>query len=166
MDTKRLHSIGLGTVVTLTGWTRTNRSDPSFEIAAGQQLDHILNHVPRNGNGAISHREDQVQLWADFVYMVPPFIAYFGALETGDAKLWLLREGYNQCKEYREVLRDNSGLWQHIVLGTGLQDTTHWGTGKYNSCFTLKPFSHDVAFCAFYRKRLGGRWNAQSVGDY
>ncbi|KAH8106137.1 Six-hairpin glycosidase [Cristinia sonorae] len=120
----------LGVAVALTGWTRTNRSDLSFDEAAGLQLDHILNHVPRAQNGAISHRESQVQLWADFTYMVPPFIAYEGVLQTGGDKTWLLREAYNQCKWYREILGDESGLWKHIVLGTGLLDPTHWGTGN------------------------------------
>ncbi|TCD67698.1 hypothetical protein EIP91_012064 [Steccherinum ochraceum] len=121
----------LGVAVALTGWTLTDRSDQSFSNAASAQLNHLLTAVPRNSNGAISHREDQVQLWADFVYMAPPFIAYEGALSTGDTKINLLQEAYNQCQEYREVLRDDSGLWQHIVLGTGGLDSTHWGTGKY-----------------------------------
>lgn len=121
---------GLGVAVALTGWTRTNHSDYSFGVAANQQLNHLLYQVPRNTNGAISHREDQVQLWADFVYMAPPFIAYEGVLSTGPAKFELLKEAYDQCMEYREVLRDDSGLWQHILLGNGSQDTTHWGTGR------------------------------------
>lgn len=118
----------------LTGWTRTNRSDLSFQIADDQQLNHLLYNVPRAPNGAISHREDQVQLWADFVYMAPPFIAYAGVLRTGNDKFRLLREAYNQCMWYREILHDSSGLWQHIVLGTGNQDLTHWGTGEPICC--------------------------------
>lgn len=55
--------IGLGVAVLLTNWTRTNLSDTSFDVAAKLQLDHLLTAVPRADNGAISHREDQVQLW-------------------------------------------------------------------------------------------------------
>ncbi|KAK7695457.1 hypothetical protein QCA50_000093 [Cerrena zonata] len=121
----------LGVAVLLTNWTRTNLSDTSFEVAASQQLNHLLTVVPRADNGAISHREDQVQLWADFIYMVPPYLAYYGALSTGNESIALLQEAYDQCRAYREILRDaDANLWQHIVLGTGIQDYTHWGTGN------------------------------------
>lgn len=56
-------NIGLGVAVLLANWTRTNLSDSSFSVAASQQLNHLLYVAPRNANGAISHREDQVQLW-------------------------------------------------------------------------------------------------------
>ncbi|CAL1701354.1 unnamed protein product [Somion occarium] len=123
----------LGVAVLLANWTRTNLSDSSFSVAASQQLNHLLYVAPRNANGAISHREDQVQLWADFVYMAPPFIAYYGALSTGDTSqsIDLLQEAYDQCRLYRDILRDaDAGLWKHIVLGSGEQDLTHWGTGN------------------------------------
>jgi rhamnogalacturonyl hydrolase YesR len=72
----------------------------------------------------------QVQLWADFVYMAPPFIAYYGALECGHRGEFLLKTAYEQVKLYREVLFDrNVGLWRHIDLGQGI-DPTHWGTGN------------------------------------
>ena len=62
--------------------------------------------------------------------MVPPYLAYYGALSTGNESITLLQEAYDQCRAYREILRDpEANLWQHIVLGTGLQDYTHWGTG-------------------------------------
>jgi len=120
----------LGVAVLLTSWTRTDRSDTSFAVAAEEQLNHLLFEAPRNTDGAISHREDQVQLWADFVYMAPPFIAYYGALSTGQNKTNLLQEAYDQCRLYRNNLRDPAtGLWKHIVLGTG-QDLSLWGTGN------------------------------------
>jgi rhamnogalacturonyl hydrolase YesR len=84
----------------------------------------------RAPNGAISQRVSQVQLWADFVYMAPPFIAYYGALECGHRGEFLLKTAYEQVKLYREVLFDrNVGLWRHIDLGQGI-DPTHWGTGN------------------------------------
>lgn len=102
----------------------------TFATAASEQLDFLLHVAPRAPNGAISHREDQAQLWADFVYMAPPFIAYYGALEDGPACYELLQTAYDQVRLYREVLFDPIvGLWQHIALGNGT-DPTHWGTGN------------------------------------
>ena len=66
---------------------------------------------------------------ADFGYMAPPFIAYYGGIEGGDGGLSLLREAYAQCKIYRQYLSDDSGLWKHIVLGDS-SDLNHWGTGE------------------------------------
>lgn len=62
--------------------------------------------------------------------MVPPFIAYYGALQGGQAAEDLLQEAYDQCRLYRDGLRDEGGLWRHIALGDW-QDATHWGTGAF-----------------------------------
>ena len=71
-----------------------------------------------------------MQLWADFIYMAPPFIAYYGALEGGNKGESLLQTAYEQVKKYREVLYDRDvKLWRHIALGQGT-DPTHWGTGN------------------------------------
>jgi rhamnogalacturonyl hydrolase YesR len=71
-----------------------------------------------------------VQLWSDFIYMAPPFIAYYGALECGSRGKSLLQTAYEQVKLYREVLFDQDvGLWRHIALGHGI-DPTHWATGN------------------------------------
>ncbi|KAH9175157.1 Six-hairpin glycosidase-like protein [Lactarius sanguifluus] len=95
------------------------------------QLDYLLNVAPRAPNGAISHRDSQAQLWADFVYMAPPFIAYYAALlEDGPSCQELLQTAYDQVRLYREVLYDPSvGLWRHIALGNWT-DPTYWGTGN------------------------------------
>lgn len=62
--------------------------------------------------------------------MAPPFIAYFGALAGGMTESALLQLAYDQCRLYRNYLRDDSGLWKHIVLGDeASQDFRHWGTG-------------------------------------
>ncbi|RDB20479.1 hypothetical protein Hypma_012481 [Hypsizygus marmoreus] len=119
----------IGVSVLLANWTRPDLSVTAFANAAGGQLEHLLSQVPRSDQGAISHREDQVQLWSDFVYMVPPFIAYFGALERGHGARALLQIAYDQCRLYRDALRDESGLWRHVVYGDW-QDDTHWGTGN------------------------------------
>lgn len=119
----------IGIAVLLANWTKTDPNNDAFSWAAGQQLDYLLNHAPRTPQGAISHRSDQVQLWADFVYMAPPFIAYFGALQGDKGGASLLQVAYEQCSLYRDALRDSNGLWKHIVLGSW-QDTRHWGTGN------------------------------------
>ncbi|KAL0949131.1 hypothetical protein HGRIS_009215 [Hohenbuehelia grisea] len=119
----------LGAAVLLANWTRTNKADTKYSEAAGGQLDFLLHDAPRSPEGAISHRNEQVQLWADFVYMVPPFIAYFGALEGGLGADALLQVAYDQCRLYRDALRDEGGLWRHIALGN-FQDNTHWATGN------------------------------------
>ena len=63
--------------------------------------------------------------------MVPPFIAYYGALKGGHKGKSLLQTVCEQVKLYREVLFDRDvGLWRHIVLSEGTdQRTGERGTG-------------------------------------
>ncbi|KAH8986289.1 Six-hairpin glycosidase-like protein [Lactarius akahatsu] len=121
----------IGVSVLLRSWTLQDPGNTTFADAAAGQLDYLLNVAPRAPNGAISHRDSQAQLWADFVYMAPPFIAYYGALlEDGPSCQELLQTAYDQVRMYREVLYDPSvGLWRHIALGNGT-DPTYWGTGN------------------------------------
>ncbi|TFY81789.1 hypothetical protein EWM64_g2222 [Hericium alpestre] len=104
----------LGAAVLLRNWTREDLSDLSFAQAATGQLKYLLDVVPRvesgPAKGAISQRDpnEPVQLWADYVYMVPPFIAYYGALEGGDNGKANLAEAYNQCRTYRAALFDGN----------------------------------------------------------
>lgn len=69
---------------------------------------------------------------SDFVYMVPPFLAYYGALT---ANYTLINEAYVQCRLYRQYLRDDesSGLWRHIVQGSEVTDPRFWATGEFIS---------------------------------
>jgi rhamnogalacturonyl hydrolase YesR len=119
----------IGVSVLLANWTRPDKTSHVFADAASGQLQHLLTQAPQSVAGAISHREDQVQLWSDFVYMVPPFIAYYGALQGGDAGRSLMQAAYDQCRLYRDALKDDNGLWRHIALGN-YQDNTHWATGN------------------------------------
>ncbi|TFL05512.1 Six-hairpin glycosidase-like protein [Pterulicium gracile] len=116
----------LGMAVMLTDLTLTDKSNHTFADAAAKQLKHILESVPRASNGAISHREKYVQLWADYMYMVPPFLSFAGATQHNAT---LLKESYDQCKSYREILRSDNGLWKHILLGDW-SDPLHWNTGN------------------------------------
>jgi rhamnogalacturonyl hydrolase YesR len=77
---------------------------------------------------------------ADFMFMAPPFIAYFAA-DTNNASL--LETAYRQCGLYREVIlfgSDNAtfapvgtsptnGSWHHIV-GPQSADPGLWSTGN------------------------------------
>ncbi|KAI9511275.1 Six-hairpin glycosidase [Russula earlei] len=120
----------LGQAVLLRNWTRVDLTDTRFSTAAGEQLGYLLSQAPRAASGAISHRESEVQLWSDFVYMAPPFIAYFGALQNDVGGHALLQIAYDQIRLYRDALFDaDASLWRHITLGSW-EDTGHWATGN------------------------------------
>ncbi|KAH9911354.1 Six-hairpin glycosidase-like protein [Epithele typhae] len=106
----------------------TGQTGEDYGGAAADQLQYLLEKVPRTSDGAISHRVSQVQLWSDFVYMVPPFLAYYGVLSRNES---LIQEAYVQCQLYRQYLRDDAagGLWKHILLGD-FNDAGHWSTGN------------------------------------
>ena len=57
--------------------------------------------------------------------MVPPFLAYYGVTTNNRS---MVEEAYNQIKLYRKYLRDDSGAWKHILLGS-FNDTGLWSTG-------------------------------------
>ncbi|KAJ7577833.1 glycoside hydrolase family 105 protein [Mycena floridula] len=116
----------IGIAVLLANWT--GQTDENYSNAAQAQLDYLLNVVPRTSDGAISHRAEEVQLWSDSVYMVPPFLAYYGMLTENKT---LISEAYNQIKLYRNYLRDGgaNNLWKHIELGS-FNDSGHWSTGN------------------------------------
>ncbi|KAJ3759499.1 Six-hairpin glycosidase-like protein [Lentinula raphanica] len=122
----------IGPAVLLANWT--NQGDGvDYAGAALDQLNFLYEKVPKTSDGAISHRTGEVQLWSDFVYMVPPFLAYYGLLTNNQS---LITDAYTQIKLYRNYLRDTSAdnLWAHIVLGTNpdgvANDPGHWSTGN------------------------------------
>ncbi|ESK86686.1 hypothetical protein Moror_10933 [Moniliophthora roreri MCA 2997] len=109
------------------------KTDNEFAVAAKDQMAYILYDAPRFRNGAISQRVDVPELWADFMYMVPPFMAYY-AVDTDNSTL--LQDTVTLCANYRQVLKANlpatisyAGLWKHIV---GPQSADHglWATGN------------------------------------
>ncbi|KAF1951901.1 Six-hairpin glycosidase [Byssothecium circinans] len=102
------------------------KSDQKYWDAAVRQQKHLINDVPRWPNGAISHREAYPELWADFVYMVPPFLAYYGAATSSVSAL---KEAAQQCKHYRDALVQPSGAWFHII-GDHVKDYALWSTGN------------------------------------
>ncbi|KAG6864139.1 hypothetical protein C0991_012188 [Blastosporella zonata] len=106
------------------------KTDSRYSEAARQTVDYMMNSAPRFYNGAISQRTSAPELWADFMYMAPPFFAYYAA-DTSDATL--LYESVQQCGYYRQVLQSNTsatykGLWEHIIGPE--TDTGLWSTGN------------------------------------
>lgn len=157
-DTSAAGPASIGVVVLLLNWIRVCHGCAG---AATDQLDYLLNVVPKTSDGAISHQVSQVQLWyvrsashhlhrnshhlycqlvsacrSDFVYMVPPFLAYYAVISENKT---LLIESYNQIKLYRSYLMDSSagGMWKHVLLGDGTDDG-HWSTG---ACLRVHPNS-------------------------
>ncbi|KAG8871930.1 hypothetical protein FRB97_008177 [Tulasnella sp. 331] len=124
----------LGGSVVLANHTKKAGNEP-WATAAKKQLDLLLTGTPRlesgPGKGAISHRPDLVSLWSDSVYMVPPFLAYYGAVTRNES---LLREAYTQISLYRAVLfAPNESLWTHIYSPSSanyFNDTGLWSTGN------------------------------------
>ncbi|GAA5963320.1 hypothetical protein JCM21900_006556 [Sporobolomyces salmonicolor] len=120
-------SLGVGWIVASQTASDRRQAD-QYYAEVGEEVDYLVNDVPRTSDGAISHRpaSEPVQLWSDFVYMVPPFLAYYGVAASNAT---MIAEAYNQCRLYRKYLRTSSGAWQHIVLGD-FQDTGLWSTGN------------------------------------
>ncbi|KDE05894.1 hypothetical protein MVLG_03707 [Microbotryum lychnidis-dioicae p1A1 Lamole] len=91
------------------------------------EVEWLLEKVPRTMDGAISHRKEVTQLWSDFIYMVPPFLAARGIATSNHS---LLLESYRQIKLYRSHLQDTSThLWRHVRYGTW-EDPSLWATGN------------------------------------
>ncbi|QRV76438.1 glycoside hydrolase family 88 protein [Ceratobasidium sp. AG-Ba] len=133
-DTSVGDPASLGVAMLVANFTGATGGD--YNTAIEQQLDYLLNKAPRNTNGAISHRSEQIQLWSDNLSMVPPFLAYYGALHNNPT---VIAEGFNQTivltrpqiSTYRDILKADSqtGLWRHIQLGANT-DMGHWSSGN------------------------------------
>ncbi|KAF9003064.1 Six-hairpin glycosidase-like protein [Cyathus striatus] len=118
----------IGMSVLIANWTSQDSGSVDYATAATDQLNFLLTKVPRASDGTISHRVSEVQLWSDFVYMVPPFLAYYAMLSRNRT---LLEESYNQIKLYRTHLFDpNVNMWRHVLEGTEGNDEGYWTTGN------------------------------------
>ncbi|KAK4077877.1 CAZyme family GH105 [Trichoderma aggressivum f. europaeum] len=102
------------------------QSDSVYIGAANRESDFILKIAPRWSNGAISHRSDVAELWADNMAMSFPFLAYL-AVQHNDTSLMSLT--VQQCGLQRAVLKGSSLSWQHII-GPQSQDTGLWSTSN------------------------------------
>lgn len=106
--------------------------DSRFLDASTRQARHLLNDVPRNTNGAISQREDVAEQWADQLFMIPPFLAYYA---VATANVSLLSFVVDDIGRNRDILQlrgtgtKADGLWVHIV-GPQSQTKGVWSTGN------------------------------------
>lgn len=91
----------------------TTSSATAFHSAAIRQLHTLLNLTPRYSNGAISQRSNVAELWADGMFMIPPFLAY-AAVATQNKTL--MREAVRQCGLYRDVLIYSSTGYKRDVV--------------------------------------------------
>jgi len=108
-------------------------SNERYFDAARRQAEYLVKRATRftinDTHSAISHRDDPPQLWGDFVYMVPPFLASYGVATHDDS---FLDEAVLQCQLYRDVLTTSiliegdesdsydenatcKGLWMHVA---------------------------------------------------
>ncbi|KAH7915468.1 hypothetical protein BJ138DRAFT_90063 [Hygrophoropsis aurantiaca] len=130
LDGAALDGASAGSVVLLGSFTDPSRSNYWLD-AANAELNYILNVAPRTSTGAISHRADSRQYWADGVYMGFPYIAYYGAATHNST---LLQVAYDQCRLYRDALLidgPTGKLWAHIYDDNGTWvDEGIWGSGN------------------------------------
>jgi len=98
-----------------------------YKKLVDDQLNWLLYHVPHTSEGAISQRNKELQFWSDYVYMAPPFLAYYGAYSCN---ITLLEIAYNQAKQYRRILQDPAlKVWRHILSGSW-EEPGFWSTGN------------------------------------
>jgi rhamnogalacturonyl hydrolase YesR len=125
----------LGTAALLLG-----QQDRAYNEAARRQAAYLVNRATRftinATHSAISHRNEPAELWGDFVYMVPPFLAYYGVAADD---LDFLVEAVQQCRLYNEILGTTvslvsgetcRGLWRHIVSEMESRDEDVWLTSN------------------------------------
>lgn len=114
------------------------QSNPTYQAAAARQLEYILTAAPlwedSNGKGAISHWRSHPEVWADFLYMTPPSLAYSA---VAFSNITLMQEAHKQIKLYRDILHVGepvgpgqcTGLWRHIA-GPQNSDPGFWSTSN------------------------------------
>ncbi|ETS59526.1 hypothetical protein PaG_06445 [Moesziomyces aphidis] len=104
-----------------------------YADSARATLDMVLRRAPRSRAGAISHRLQYVALWSDAMYMMPPYLAFYGLVTRNNT---LLQLAYDQIRLYRDGMRLTSGaatnLWGHIYLPDNRTwtDGGAWATGN------------------------------------
>lgn len=125
----------LGIAAFMIGQSPEGNANSKYYNAAVRQSNFLFNKVPRWSNGAISHRQSHAELWSDFVYMAPPFLAYHGVVAKD---VNILKEAAYQCQKYEEVLGTDQGPWRHISgpekpgesWGQETSDPRMWSSGN------------------------------------
>ncbi|KDQ16545.1 hypothetical protein BOTBODRAFT_144610 [Botryobasidium botryosum FD-172 SS1] len=141
----------LGVAIALGYLTDSTSRRRSYGPAAQAQVYFLLNKVPRAPDGAISHRTEDVQLWSDSVYMVPPFLAYYGAVTKSRT---VLNEAYTQIKLYRTHLLDvQKGVWRHVAEGQWHDDGL-WATGNGWAAMGMLRVHQTISRSSFSQKMI------------
>ncbi|GAA6035495.1 hypothetical protein JCM8097_000280 [Rhodosporidiobolus ruineniae] len=111
------------------GWILAAQRSASLVPAVDDEVDYLMEKVKRAEDGTMSMRQEDEPLsyWNDFIYMVPPFLAYYGIAYHNET---VLDESFKQIELYRNRLQDNStGLWMHISEGW-VTDSGLWTRGN------------------------------------
>ncbi|KAF8327089.1 hypothetical protein F5887DRAFT_1064882 [Amanita rubescens] len=95
------------------------KTDQTMANAAARELQYILNDAPKYSNGFMNR---VFSFRSDFIYMVPPFIAYYAAAMND---LGTLQTAVDQCWSNAQI----GGAWTHIV-GPEDSDPGLWSTGN------------------------------------
>ncbi|KAK7005801.1 hypothetical protein R3P38DRAFT_1718021 [Favolaschia claudopus] len=158
-------SLGVGAVM-------IGKTNASFSVAVQQEIDYVVDAAPKWPNGAISHRASVAELWADFIYMAPPFLAFAGADQNNAS---LLEIAYRQCGLYREVCLFDSnattfslpgtsptnGRWRHII---GPQSPEH-GLWSSSNGWAAAGMARVLATVMKAPVAVGTSWRAQAISD-
>jgi len=116
------------------------RNDPVLLAGAARLLQWARTDAPRSQDGLVYHFLGSHEIWADSIYMIPPFLAEAGYPEEAVR----LTDGYFDC------LLDESGLLAHRydkISGTFV-NPAHWGVGNgWALCAIVRilPFLPDKA---------------------
>ncbi|KAJ9660443.1 hypothetical protein H2198_002561 [Neophaeococcomyces mojaviensis] len=121
------------------GLSSANMNPSSEEEAMRTDKEQKGSEKEEMQRWAISHMYGSKQLWADSVFMVPPFLAAYAVARQDE--VWLL-QAVEQIKVYEYVLRKQSSLvegqlWSHIqrqdppsIDEVCCRDNLFWLTGN------------------------------------
>ncbi|GAA6009929.1 hypothetical protein JCM10207_002161 [Rhodosporidiobolus poonsookiae] len=114
------------------GWMIAAEKNASLLPAVDEEIDYLMQDVLRFDDeyGTMSMRQanEEVSCWADFVYMVPPFLAYYGVANHNET---IIDECFRQLHGYRShLLGTNTNLWKHITDEGAIDDPNLWATGN------------------------------------
>ncbi|MBQ7486183.1 MAG: glycoside hydrolase family 88 protein [Clostridia bacterium] len=98
------------------------RNDPELLAGASRLLRWARLDAPRSSGGLVYHFLGSREIWADSIYMLPPFLAEAGYPEEAVR----LIDGYFDC------LMDGSGLLAHRYndANSTFINSAHWGIGN------------------------------------
>lgn len=76
-DSSTADSALLGMAFLLANWTGQGQRDGlNYAGATTDQLNYLFDVGCQTSGSMISHKIGEVQLWSDYVYIVPSFLAY------------------------------------------------------------------------------------------